>query len=168
MTTLKELMRNMDSALLDAGMFQTKVVPEHNSLNPRRAADKRWRERNPAAVTASNKVRSAVWRANNIGKTLLLSAARTKKYECTVSLEEVETLLAPGVCSMTHIPWRWDRDRPYDLMAPSLDRIDNDLGHVPGNIRVVLWVVNKMRGKMSEEEFLTIARALVRVADENG
>lgn len=46
-------------------------------------------------------------------------------------------------------------------VSPSLDKIVPILGYVPGNVRWVLFAVNAFKGVMSDEEMLTIARAMV-------
>lgn len=37
---------------------------------------------------------------------------------------------------------------------PSLDRIDSSTGYSRGNIRIVAWIVNHMKGKLTDEEFI--------------
>jgi hypothetical protein len=79
-------------------------------------------------------------------------------------LEEVELMLAPMVCEVTGINLSWDAcDKPNKkrVWAPSIDRINNELGYITGNCRVVCWGYNWMRGNMPDEDVLKIARALV-------
>ncbi len=59
--------------------------------------------------------------------------------------------------------------RPFDIdyrssgaggthFAPSPDRIAPELGYVRGNVRWVLWCLNRGKGRMSAEEYLEICR----------
>lgn len=44
--------------------------------------------------------------------------------------------------------------------APSPDRIEPSKGYVPGNVRWVLWMVNRAKGRMTDEQLLTMCRAI--------
>lgn len=50
--------------------------------------------------------------------------------------------------------------------APSPDRIDPKKGYVEGNVRWVLWAVNRAKGEMPDERFIEIFRALIDRIDE--
>jgi hypothetical protein len=67
-------------------------------------------------------------------------------------------------CALTGIPF----DADYRTsgaggthLAPSPDRIEPEKGYVPGNVRWVLWAVNRAKGEMPEPLFLRICRAVV-------
>ncbi len=49
--------------------------------------------------------------------------------------------------------------------APSPDQIVPGKGYVPGNVRWVLWAVNRAKGEMSEEDFVEICRKVVAYHD---
>ncbi len=49
--------------------------------------------------------------------------------------------------------------------APSPDRIDPPKGYVEGNVRWVLWAVNRAKGEMPEALFIKICRAVVSRAE---
>jgi hypothetical protein len=66
-------------------------------------------------------------------------------------------------CAATHIPF--DLDDVGDgagasHYAPSPDRIVPALGYVAGNVRYVLWMVNRAKGRMTEEQFHSMCRAI--------
>lgn len=95
------------------------------------------------------------WRLSNPAKKLLQqmrSSADKRGQECTITVEQVEELLAPMTCAETGLPLRWE-GRTHDPLAPSPDRLDSGLGYVPGNVRIVAWFINRMRGGMALEEF---------------
>lgn len=47
-------------------------------------------------------------------------------------------------------------------LAPSPDRIDPKLGYVKGNVRWVLWAINRAKGEMPEALFLKVFRSLIQ------
>jgi hypothetical protein len=49
-------------------------------------------------------------------------------------------------------------------LGPSPDRIEPSRGYVRGNVRWVLWAVNRAKGEMPEELFLRICRAVANNA----
>jgi hypothetical protein len=93
---------------------------------------------------------------------LLLSSRKSAKLrglEHTISLSDI---IGPEVCSVYGI--RLDCSagpRAQDL--PSLDRIDNAKGYIPGNVRVISWAANYDKGRLSLER----ARALVSYMSEH-
>lgn len=72
-------------------------------------------------------------------------------------------------CALTGIPFDADCRTPGaggTHLAPSPDRIALEKGYVPGNVRWVLWAVNRARGEMPEALFLRICRAVAEGADD--
>jgi hypothetical protein len=113
-----------------------------------------------AKVDARDYERAACkdWRSRlSWGQRLLRNArssAREKGWELTITAQEIEVLLEPGVCFLTGMAFRLDTDALRDDFAPSLDRIDSSKGYIPGNVRVVCFRVNLMHGNLSDEDFL--------------
>jgi hypothetical protein len=50
-------------------------------------------------------------------------------------------------------------------LAPSPDQVTPGCGYVPGNVRWVLWAVNRAKGEMPEDLFVNICRGLVNRHD---
>lgn len=128
-----------------------------------RHANMAWRDRNKEKASAATQR----WKRENPAKYVLSQAIQRAKRTGlghTISLNEVEILLEPMTCALTGWSLKWDWDHKLDPLAPSLDRIDNARGYVPGNVRVTCWLVNKMRGNLSDEELLDVAAALLKNA----
>ena len=100
------------------------------------------------------------WKAN----------AKSRNYPFEVSVEYLQDLLenqnykcaltgSNMLCPKTYIEKREMTSSPYLL---SLDRIDNDLGYVQGNVQFVCVWANKARGTYSNEVFKEIINNLKR------
>lgn len=84
-------------------------------------------------------------------------AKRNIKVHMTV--DEVTALYEQqgGRCAVTGIELTHEGGAPTDL---SIDRINADGNYEVGNIRLVAWAVNHMRGRMSDEELLFWAKSI--------
>ncbi len=110
--------------------------------------------------------KSRQWKTNNPAKAMLgrcRGSAKARGHECTITAADIEALLAPMACSVTGLPLTLEaggnsKSNPW---APSVDRIDCSKGYVPGNIRVVCWAYNMMRGDFPDEVVMTLAEAVV-------
>lgn len=142
---------------------------EWGKKNPeaKREAGRRWL----ATHKEEHKAHSRRWKRENAARWLLSRArsnAKQRGRELTITEEEVEALLAPGVCALTGLPFygeEWDACSSRDPWAPSLDRIDPTKGYVPGNVRAVCWIVNYMRGDYPDA---VLAKAVRAIADALG
>jgi hypothetical protein len=125
------------------------------------AANRKWRTENPEKDRAA----THRWRKQHPARYLLSKArgsAKKRGLQFSITLAGVEAMLAPMVCSVSGFPLRWNGPTPgRDPMAPSLDRVNNGEGYVSGNVRVVCWMYNRMKGADTDEQALEVARALV-------
>jgi hypothetical protein len=80
-------------------------------------------------------------------------------------LRSAERIVEQGFrCAMTGVGFDVDFRTPGaggTHLAPSPDRVVPENGYVPGNVRWVLWAVNRAKGEMPEQLFVEICRALV-------
>jgi hypothetical protein len=91
---------------------------------------------------------------------------RSDKFEQDTNLtfEDIhEMLVSQSHCSVTGIEFDYSRPtktkkNPY---APSLDRIDPNTGYIHGNVRLVIWQYNLMKGEISDKELLKICKGIV-------
>ena len=85
-----------------------------------------------------------------------------------VSLDYLVTMFdnQEGLCIVSGIKMTWSAgDSGRKPTTISLDRIDNSKGYIPGNVRLVCWMVNAFKGTWTDEQMLTMARAIVKNTD---
>lgn len=131
---------------------------EQRAINPeykerRNVAVAKWVEKNP------NYHRN--WKVQNAERRLLYSAqssAKQRECECSITLEDI---VIPDVCPVLGIPL----DRSAERLAPnkpSIDRIDNAKGYVPGNVQVISWRANRLKADASLEELVALGKAAAK------
>jgi hypothetical protein len=97
------------------------------------------------------------------------SSARRRGQACTLTLDDVQAMLRPMVCSVTGVPLSWDWDGPgANPWAPSIDRIDGSDGYHLENVRVVCWAFNQARGAWPDGVVRTWVMSLVAGAPGRG
>ena len=112
---------------------------------------KTWAQRNPEK---SNQ-RMKEWRDRNPKYMLHISAKRRALKDnivFSITIEDVPDI--PDICPITSIPIHTRNDGtkgPCDN-SPSLDRIDNTLGYVKDNIRVISYKGNRWKSNMSIQD----------------
>ena len=124
----------------------------------------RWNERNPGKSRAALRKR----RAERPWYQALHGAGdRARKFTLDFDLTvDWAQATYTGFCALTNIPFivaaqqeaGKSGGRPY---SPSIDRINPLKGYTQDNCRWVLFAVNSFKGTMTDQEMLTIARALI-------
>lgn len=56
-----------------------------------------------------------------------------------------------GLCPIKRVPLERNKGI-VGSNSPSLDRIHSDLGYIPGNVRVLSWRMNNIKGDLTVEE----------------
>ena len=89
------------------------------------------------------------------------SGATIKKVPFEITEEFIRRLAKKSnwCCSMTGIPFNLKKPegRHRNPFAPSIDRIDNKLGYVEGNVRVVCLATNFAMNEWGEDVLQTLA-----------
>lgn len=121
----------------------------------------RWGTENPGR----NSERSRRWEADNAAKNLLnkcRSNAKSRALDFELTVKHIEDMLAPMTCSVTGLPLAWGHagNSKANPWRPSIDRIDCAIGYRPGNIRIVCWAFNQMRGDFPDEVVFALAKAV--------
>lgn len=89
--------------------------------------------------------------------------AKAKKIEHSINKKWCLTKLR-GVCEATGIPFDLSIEGIYKKMnpfAPSIDRINNDLGYTTDNCQMVIWIYNCSKNNFSEKDLYTMCKAIV-------
>lgn len=77
-----------------------------------------------------------------------------------------------GLCAVSGVPLNWNkvsrckgqqRVCPHDRV--SVDRIDYRKGYTRSNVRLVTETINRMRGRLSDDELLEVCRQLISFHD---
>lgn len=138
-----------------------------------RAAQRRFAAKNPDKIKKWEKGRSKAvrnaWhrkaRRERPGTWLYYSSlqgAKKKGLEFTLTRKQVEELVAPMVCSVSGMPLTTDeRQGPW---LPSLDRIDNAAGYVPGNVRLTCWMFNRAKAHWTDQQFMAMVQGIASKA----
>lgn len=114
--------------------------------NPQKV--KEWKRTKPSPEAA--KRRRDRWEARNPTYILWNAAKqRAKRDGLEFSLDRGDIVI-PETCPLLGMPIK--RGRRGDDQCPSLDRIDNSLGYVPGNVWVISWLANKMKATATKEQ----------------
>lgn len=92
------------------------------------------------------------WRRNNWQISRLRSAAgRAKRIGREFSITVADVVWNES-CPILGIPLNYSNEKQLDD-SPSLDRIDNNKGYVPGNVVVVSWKANNLKSNGTLEDF---------------
>ena len=74
-------------------------------------------------------------------------------------------LAQEGKCALSGIPMRWSRGVTGAVVqwnSISTDRMNPNIGYRQGNLRLVCFCFNSMRGRLSDEEMFEAASTLVK------
>lgn len=90
------------------------------------------------------------------------SKGRTEAGICTVTKQDMIELyeLQEGKCALSGKVMDHIANSPHKM---SIDRIDNNLGYIRSNLRIVTWQVNQAINDMSEEDFFEMCSRVAKV-----
>lgn len=137
-----------------------------------RESTRRWKAENPEAGrrwyaenTERHRENTRRWIAENPARQLLnrcRGSAKQRGHECTITVEMIEKMLVPMVCSVTGLPLSLEHggESARNPWAPSIDRLDCSKGYVPGNVRMVCALYNLARNDFPDEDFMKVVKAL--------
>lgn len=63
----------------------------------------------------------------------------------------IEDFALPEKCPILGIPLQFHFDSKIYPDTPSMDRVDNLVGYLKGNVRVISWKANRYKSNMSKE-----------------
>jgi len=97
------------------------------------------------------------WADKNVEKRMFHSAKYRATKENILFNLKVSDIVVPSKCPILNIEFKHDNRRNAKYNSPSLDRIDNSKGYIQGNVQVVSYRANTMKGDASPEELLQFA-----------
>jgi len=106
-----------------------------------------WRKAAAQVITSSQGNARKHGRAHELNVYHVLALLRDQDYECAVSGISLEPTF--GTNELWN-PW-----------SPSIDRIDNRKGYVPGNVRITCIAANLAMGRWGEEALAKLAKHVV-------
>lgn len=141
----------------------------------KRVQARAWEEANPEKLAVIRERRAAKLKADPLARakattrtrdweranpiTVLLKSARSRARSAGIAFTiDISDIQIPEYCPLlgiTLVP-RQGGYGPQDA-SPSLDRKDNTLGYIRGNVWVVSWLANKMKATASRAQLLTFA-----------
>lgn len=87
----------------------------------------------------------------------LRSSAKKRKLKFTLSLNDLYELSLPITCPLLNIVINYNA-KGYDQYAPSIDRIDSDMGYEPENIQVLSVKGNRMKSNANVDELIQFSK----------
>ncbi len=81
------------------------------------------------------------------------SRARKKGWSHSITVDDLNI---PTHCPVFGVVLKWGTKKQRDH-SPSLDRIDPQKGYVPGNVIVVSWLANNIRGNFTPNQLRKVA-----------
>lgn len=114
------------------------------------------------AAFREEKIRKGTyWNQGNPLRVMLSNAKlRAKKYNREFSIT-LSDLVLPETCPILGIPLEFSLDRAK-ANSPTLDRIDNTKGYIPGNVWIISRRANMMKNDASTDELLVFAEWVTR------
>jgi hypothetical protein len=132
-------------------------IPKYKTPAHHLAANKRWRQKNPKRMQEY----AVAWVRRNPAKYICNTARkRAEKKGIPFSITPSDIII-PDVCPVFGFPLVLSvgkGDKPGGKYnSPSLDRIVPELGYVPGNVRVISFLANTMKGAATPEQLRQFA-----------
>jgi len=123
------------------------------------AANKDWRQRN----RAQHKETQYAWQLRNPLQHMLSTAkqrARKADIEFALTLADFEDI--PTHCPVFGFELKYGGRGTRAPNSASLDRIDSSMGYVPGNVQIISWRANDLKGDATVEELQRLLAYLTR------
>lgn len=136
-------------------------------MNTKRIRDKEqmavWSRKSYERTKHRRPSQQVEWNKKNPEKRILFasrSRARKVGLEHTLSLEDI---IIPEVCPYLEIPLVCNHGgNGYNENSPSVDRIDNSKGYIPGNVEIISRKANTMKSNATIDELLYFAYNIIK------
>jgi hypothetical protein len=101
-------------------------------------------------------IRGRLRRVHSLERVMLTQArwsALKRGLACTITVDDIKI---PTHCPVLGMELRCGERRRHDA-SPSLDRVNNDLGYIPGNVMVISLKANRIKNNATSEELRRVA-----------
>lgn len=91
------------------------------------------------------------------------ASASTRFLEHTITPEDI---VLPECCPYFNVPLDYrnpSKRQKRSWNAPSIDRINSDLGYIPGNIQIISDLANRMKTNATIEQLVAFAEGVLRL-----
>lgn len=93
----------------------------------------------------------------------ILNSTRSRAKERGIEFNlEIEDIIIPDICPVLDIPLKFS-DKGREENTPSIDRLNNDLGYIKGNVHIISWRANRLKNNQTIVE----VRAILKYMEEN-
>lgn len=114
-------------------------------------------------IKARNRVKQQLRLLNDPRIGLFNDAKKRAKKKCLDFTITLDDIIIPAVCPVLGIQlFRGDGKQSDN--SPSLDRINNNVGYIPGNVRVISYRANTIKSSSTVEELLLIIAYMQEVS----
>lgn len=134
-----------------------KAQQKYRTSSKGRLVQKRYRESDRGRVTI--KLAREKRQLHNPEKQIWLRIRQWARYKNKEFNLEVSDIVIPKVCPILEIELKYGTNKAADN-SPSVDRIDNSKGYVKGNIHIISYRANRLKGDGSLEELTRIVEYL--------
>jgi hypothetical protein len=97
------------------------------------------------------------WADRNVEKRMYKNAKGRATRENILFNLEVSDIVVPSKCPILNIDFKHDNRGSAKYNSPSLDRIDNSKGYIKGNVQVISYRANTMKGDATPKDLIQFA-----------
>jgi len=98
------------------------------------------------------------------------SARETRNLDFTIDIDYIMDLLISqnGKCALTGWDLEFTRGGSYGYgtnpIGCTMDRKNNSMGYIKGNVQLVCWKANKIKGELNDNEFKEFCKLVANYA----
>ncbi|AFT66903.1 hypothetical protein [Cycloclasticus sp. P1] len=92
------------------------------------------------------------------------SSAKKREIDFCLDVNLFKSRIQKGVCELTGLPFHSSAGsltKGRGFYSPSIDRVDNAVGYIPSNVRMVIWGVNLSKNKFADKDLQALSLAMV-------
>ena len=109
-----------------------------------------WHQNKQKSLSLEKKLKEMLHRCQN--------RANEKGFPCTITWEDLKDVYVE-TCPLLGITLNWNScSEGRDEHTPSVDKINPELGYIPGNIRIISHLANMMKSYANKEQLLQFSK----------